>query len=221
MGSNNWNEKSSTVQNNRSSQLRFKADSEPETSTEPESKNLTFQQLDTIFKQNIDKYTRKYNKKFVDLSYEFDKKFINLNEELTKLTNDLDPNKKGSVSEKLTSDLDQKIQNSSSQSIALLAIFTTVFIFISVNITIFQKVKTGVEAVFFMTIIALLCAIIVSVPILILQAVNGSKINWKPIISIFLSGLLGLILIAWIALWSNFELTTCEDKQKNLIIPLP
>jgi len=104
-------------------------------------------------------------------------------------------------------DLEKRIQNSNSQAFAILAIFTTVFTFISLNISIFQNIKSASQAVFFMTIIAFFSAIIVSIPLLILQSINGNEIKEPKIIwKIFGVGIISLIVISLIVKLLDFEL---------------
>lgn len=104
-------------------------------------------------------------------------------------------------------DLEKRIQNSNSQAFAILAIFTTVFTFISLNINIFQSIKSASQAVFFMAIIAFFSSIIVSIPLLILQSINGNEIKEKKLIWwIFGIGIGSLILICLIVKFLDFEL---------------
>jgi len=104
-------------------------------------------------------------------------------------------------------DLEKRIQNSNSQAFAILAIFTTVFTFISLNINILKDLTKAKEVVFFMAIIAAFCSTVVSVPLLMLQAINGNEIKEKKLLwTIFIIGIVFMILIWLIVKFYDFEL---------------
>ncbi len=131
--------------------------------------------------------------------------YKNLQENYNKSNRERD--KKIKEQEVKLGELEKRIQNSNSQAFAILSIFTTVFTFISINISIFQKVTLAAEAVFFMAIIAFFCLIIVSVPLLLLQSLNGIAIqNKKAIWAIFLFGIGALILMCLIVKFINWEI---------------
>lgn len=121
--------------------------------------------------------------------------------------------------------LEQNIESSNSRSFAILAIFTAVFTFISVNINIFNRVEKFYQAVGFMSLNAFLTLTIISVPLLILKSFDtkgnfpkqANRMLWK----IFFVGILFLILPLIISFFVNFpyleivEKMQCECKTTN------
>lgn len=82
--------------------------------------------------------------------------------------------------------LEENIESSNARSFAILAIFSTVFTFIAVNISVFKEVKTFFEAAKLMVLNAFLCCIIISIPLIILEIFNkknfpkdAKKMIWK------------------------------------------
>ncbi len=114
-------------------------------------------------------------------------------------------------------DLEGRIQNSTSNSFAILSIFATVYIFISLNANIFQYITSASTAVFFMFIIALACCFIISVPLLVLFSLNGHNLkNWKFILWIFSLSIIFLLITWLVAFLSNFELKVKINKNTNI-----
>lgn len=105
--------------------------------------------------------------------------------------------------------LENRMQNSTSNSFAILSIFATVFIFISLNVNIFQEITSASTAVFFMFIITLACCFIISVPLLVLFSLNGHNFkNWKFIFWVFALSIAFLLATWLVTFFSNFELKT-------------
>lgn len=165
--------------------------------------NIHIQVSDLLefWKKTVQETTEKFQTTVDDINKKFSENKTKFDEEKEKFQNE---NKERN--EKIK-DLEKRIQNSNSQAFAILAIFTTVFTFISLNINIFQSIKSASQAVFFMAIIAFFSAIIVSIPLLILQSINGNEIKEKKLIWwIFGIGIGSLILICLIVKFLDFEL---------------
>ena len=114
--------------------------------------------------------------------------------------------------------LEQNIESSNSRSFAILAIFTAVFTFISVNINIFNRIEKFYQAVGFMSLNAFLTLIIISVPLLILKSFDtkgnfpkqANRMLWR----IFFVGILFLILPLIISFFVSFPYLEIVEKMQ-------
>ncbi|MFA7194076.1 MAG: hypothetical protein WC087_04135 [Candidatus Paceibacterota bacterium] len=109
------------------------------------------------------------------------------------------------VNEKLTKleeKMNEKIEKKETKTTEMLAIFITLFTFISVNITIFTKVSDIKRAVFFMILMVLCSATLVS---FLFISINSDKKNiFQWIALLFSLGLMILILfgVHFIPIWN-------------------
>jgi gas vesicle protein len=139
-----------------------------------------------------------FKKSIKEIQNKFEEEQNKFKEEQNKFKNE------NKIRNKKIDDLEKRVQSSNSQAFAILSIFTAVFAFLFTNISIFQKVQTMTEAVFFISIFAFFCAIIVSIPLLILQSINGYTIkDSKVLLLIFEYGLIALLLVSLIATFTG------------------
>jgi len=124
-------------------------------------------QMTEHYKENQDKMSKTYNKLWEGTVKQFNDKISELNKEIVKLKIDID--------------------SSSIKSFTILAIFASVFTFISVNINIFNKITEVWLAVAIMCMNAFLSLAILSVPLIIINisnfkdknAKNLKELSWK------------------------------------------
>lgn len=142
---------------------------------------------------------------------------LRLRDEMWKETVENFNSENNKLSEKVEK-LEQNIESSNSRSFAILAIFTAVFTFISVNINIFSRIEKFYQAVGFMSLNAFLTLIIISVPLLILKSFdtkgNFPKQANKMLWMIFFIGLLFLVLPLIISFFVSFPYFEVAEKMK-------
>src|SRR3989339_2198650 len=137
--------------------------SESEQTQSASSVTFTNEQVQTLLDNQNQKHEeekKQWGSAYKELQELFDKQNKERNEKIKKQDDKIER-------------LENRIQNSTSNSFAILSIFATVFIFISFNVNIFQSVQTASEAVFFMLIIAFACGFIVSAPLLLIHSFDG------------------------------------------------
>lgn len=99
--------------------------------------------------------------------------------------------------ENSTLDIQDSIDTKNSHAISTITIFVTFFTFISVNITIFQKVENIGDAFFFMLLMAFCSLLIVSPLLAIINSYRKNLRAIKVYAAFFLFSLLGLCLSAF------------------------
>ncbi|KKP36226.1 MAG: hypothetical protein UR27_C0025G0013 [Candidatus Peregrinibacteria bacterium GW2011_GWA2_33_10] len=171
--------------------------SESEQTQSASSVTFTNEQVQTLLDNQNQKHEeekKQWGSAYKELQELFDKQNKERNEKIKKQDDKIER-------------LENRIQNSTSNSFAILSIFATVFIFISLNVNIFQEITSASTAVFFMFIIALACCFIISVPLLVLFSLNGHSFkNWKFILWVFVLSIVFLLATWLVTFFSNFEL---------------
>src|SRR3989339_1473409 len=171
--------------------------SESEQTQSASSVTFTNEQVQTLLDNQNQKHEeekKQWGSAYKELQELFDKQNKERNEKIKKQDDKIER-------------LENRIQNSTSNSFAILSIFATVFIFISLNVNIFQEITSASTAVFFMFIIALACCFIISVPLLVLFSHNGHSFkNWKFILWVFVLSIVFLLATWLVTFFSNFEL---------------
>lgn len=166
------------------------------------SVTFTNEQVQTLLDNQNQKHEdqkKKWETAYKELQTVFDKQNKERNEKIKKQDDKIE-------------DLENRMQNSTSNSFAILSIFATVFIFISLNVNIFQEITSASTAVFFIFIIALACCFIISVPLLVLFSLNGHNFkNWKFILWVFALSIVFLLATWLVTFFSDFELKAKTD----------
>lgn len=118
---------------------------------------------------------------------------------------------------KIVEDYNSKIHERETKTTEILSIYITLFTFISVNVSIFTKVETLLQAILFMILMTLSSIFLVSYLIFI---VNNSK---KPKYSIFLIVIIFLLMIlVFKSMFPNLQFNKfIKDQKTESKIKLP
>ena len=113
--------------------------------------------------------------------------------------------------------LEKNIESSNTRSFAVLAIFATVLSFISINVTGLQNISSFFEAAMIMTLNAFLSCIIISVPLIILEAFNKEEFpsNFVTILWKIFFTTIGLLAIFSFFSWMNDFSINISPKEGN------